>query len=133
MVVAQEYLPTPFDWRVGIIDGRVLYVCRYHMARGHWQIIHRQGRRTLEGMADTLTVDEAPPKVVRIALKAAGLIGNGLYGVDLKEVDGRVMVIEVNDNPSIDAGCEDAVLGKALYEQIMAVFLERVTARKLGS
>lgn len=132
MVVAQEYLPTAFDWRVGVIDGRALYVCRYHMARGHWQIIHRQGSRVSEGMADTLTVEQAPAAVVGTALKAAGLIGNGLYGVDLKEIDGRVMVIEVNDNPSIDAGCEDALLGKALYREIMEVFLKRVTARKLG-
>jgi glutathione synthase/RimK-type ligase-like ATP-grasp enzyme len=133
MVVAQEYLPTQFDWRVGVLDGRALYVCRYHMARGHWQIIHRQGSRVIEGMADTLAVDEAPPHVVDTALKAAGLIGNGLYGVDLKEIGGKVVVIEVNDNPSIDAGCEDAVLGKALYRDIMDVFLKRVTARKLGS
>jgi len=132
MVVAQEYLPTAFDWRVGVLDGRALYVCRYYMARGHWQIIHRQGKRVREGMVDTLTMDEAPSAVVDTALKAAALIGNGLYGVDLKEVDGRVMVIEVNDNPSIDGGCEDAVLGKALYREIMGVFLKRVTARKLG-
>jgi glutathione synthase/RimK-type ligase-like ATP-grasp enzyme len=132
MVVAQEYLPTPFDWRVGIIDGRALYACRYHMARGHWQIIHRQGDRVREGLADTLPVEQAPAAVIHTALKAAALIGNGLYGVDLKEIDGRVMVIEVNDNPSIDAGCEDAVLGKSLYREIMDVFLKRVTARKMG-
>ncbi|QOC21258.1 RimK family protein [Wenzhouxiangella sp. AB-CW3] len=133
MVVAQEYLPTEFDWRVGVIDGRVLYVCRYYMARGHWQIIQHKGNRILEGMADTLSVDDVPGTVIRAALKAAGLIGNGLYGVDLKEVNGRVVVIEVNDNPSLDAGCEDAVVGKRLYEEIMAVFLKRVTARKLGN
>ena len=132
MVVAQEYLPTPFDWRVGVLDGRVLYVCRYHMARGHWQIIQRQDDRVREGMTDTLAAAEAPAGVVDTALKAAGLIGNGLYGVDLKVVNGCVLVIEVNDNPSIDAGCEDAVLGKALYREIMDVFLKRVTVRKLG-
>lgn len=133
MVVAQEYLPTAFDWRVGVLDGRAFYVCRYHMARGHWQIIHREGDRIREGLADTLAVDDAPPKVVTTAVKAAGLIGNGLYGVDLKEVDGRVLVIEINDNPSIDSGCEDVVLKNELYRQIMQVFLKRVTARKLGT
>ncbi len=132
MIVAQEYIPTPFDWRVGVLDGRALYVCRYHMARGHWQIIHRQAGRVREGMADTLATNDAPGAVVEMALKSAGLIGNGLYGVDLKEVEGRVLVIEVNDNPSIDAGCEDAVLKKSLYREIMGVFLNRVTASKLG-
>jgi glutathione synthase/RimK-type ligase-like ATP-grasp enzyme len=132
LIVAQEYLPTAFDWRVGLIDGRPLYVCRYHMARGHWQIIHRDGSSKNEGLADTLSVGEAPEAVVRTAVRAAGLIGKGLYGVDLKEVDGKVLVIEVNDNPSINVGCEDAVLKSALYREILGVILQRVTARKLG-
>lgn len=132
LVVAQEYLPTEFDWRVGIIDGRPLYVCRYHMARGHWQIIKHGETGPDEGNADTLAVGEAPDNVVTTALKAAALIGNGLYGVDLKEVDGKVVVIEVNDNPSIDAGVEDAILKGALYREIMGVILKRVEARKRG-
>jgi len=132
LIVAQEYLPTPFDWRVGVLDGRPLYVCRYYMARGHWQIINHDTGRGDEGMADTLAVGEAPEAVVGTALRAANLIGRGLYGVDLKEIGGRVVVIEVNDNPSIDAGCEDTVLKSALYREIMGVMFKRVAGRKLG-
>lgn len=133
LIVAQEYLPTEFDWRVGVLDGRPLYVCRYYMARGHWQIIkHDETRGHDEGRAETLAVGEAPERVVRTALKAASLIGDGLYGVDLKEVDGRVLVIEVNDNPSIDAGCEDAVLKGALYREVLGTLLRRIEARKQG-
>lgn len=133
LVVAQEYLPTDFDWRVGVLDGRPLYVCRYHMARGHWQIIkHDEHAGVDEGRVDTLAVGEAPERVVRTALKAASLIGDGLYGVDLKEVDGRVLVIEVNDNPSIDSGCEDNVLKGALYREILGTMLRRIEARKRG-
>ena len=132
LIVAQEYLPTTFDWRVGLIDGRPLYACRYHMARGHWQIIHREGEKKNEGSSDTLSIGEAPPAVIQTAVRAAGLIGKGLYGVDLKQVDGRVVVIEVNDNPSINAGVEDVVLKGALYRDIMGVILQRVMARKLG-
>lgn len=133
LIVAQEYLPTAFDWRVGILDGRPLYVCRYHMARGHWQIIkHDETRGADEGNVDTLAVGEAPDLVVRTALKSANLIGNGLYGVDLKESDGKVRVIEVNDNPSIDAGIEDEVLKGALYREILGVILKRVEEMKRG-
>jgi len=133
LVVAQEYLPTEFDWRVGVIDGRPLYACRYFMASGHWQIIRHDGdSEPDEGNAETLAVGEAPERVIRTALKAAALIGDGLYGVDLKEVDGRVLVIEVNDNPSIDAGCEDAVLKGALYREILGTMLRRIEARKRG-
>ncbi|TVQ48937.1 MAG: ATP-grasp domain-containing protein [Gammaproteobacteria bacterium] len=131
LVVAQEFLPTAFDWRVGILDGRPLYVCKYFMARRHWQIIRRDSSgRAHAGNAQTMAVGEAPPEVVRTALRAANLIGNGLYGVDLKQIGRRCHVIEVNDNPSIDAGVEDAVLKGALYREIMGVFLNRIEARK---
>ena len=38
-------------------------------------------------------------------------------------------VIEVNDNPNIDAGIEDHVLGDELYERIMRVFVDRLDER----
>ena len=132
LIVAQAFVPTAFDWRVGIIDGRPLYVCRYHMARGHWQIIHHQGENTRQGNADAVPVADAPEAVVKAAVRAAALIGKGLYGVDLKEIDGKIMVIEINDNPSIDSGVEDGILKDGLYRQIMQVMFDRVTARKLG-
>ena len=133
LIVAQEFLPTSFDWRIGICDRRPLYVCRYHMARRHWQIIKRdESGNTSEGEADTLSVGEAPDEVIKTALKAANLIGDGLYGVDLKQVGQKCYIIEVNDNPNIDAGVEDAVLKDALYREIMGIFLKRIEARKRG-
>ena len=68
-----------------------------------------------------------------MATRASGLIGNGLYGVDLKQVGDRVLVIEVNDNPSIDHGYEDAALGKELYRVIMAEFMRRLEQRVQGA
>ena len=49
-------------------------------------------------------MEHAPSAVVSTALKAANLIGDGLYGVDIKQVGRKCYVIEVNDNPNIDAG-----------------------------
>lgn len=133
LVVAQEFLPTTFDWRIGIIDRTPLYACRYYMARGHWQIIH-QGRdgHARYGKSETVPIELAPRRAVQAALKAANLIGDGLYGVDVKESDGRFYVIEVNDNPNIDHGCEDAILKDELYRRIMSVFLKRIEQRKAG-
>jgi len=131
LLVAQEYLPTDYDWRVGIFDGQPLYVCRYFMARGHWQIIkHEEGEEPQDGRCETLSVEMAPTKVVKTAVKAASLIGDGLYGVDLKEIDDKVIVIEVNDNPSIDSGYEDAVLKDELYLRVMRVFAGRIEQRR---
>jgi glutathione synthase/RimK-type ligase-like ATP-grasp enzyme len=134
LIVAQEWLPTEFDWRVGVLDRRPLYVCKYFMAPGHWQIIERKsGHEPSEGPWQALSVGEAPEDVIKTALKAANLIGDGLYGVDLKQIGNRCVVIEVNDNPNIDAGVEDGVLKDALYREIMGTFLRRVEDRKTRS
>ncbi|MBN2489891.1 MAG: RimK family protein [Planctomycetes bacterium] len=130
LVLAQEFLPTEFDWRVGLLGGKPLYVCKYFMAQDHWQIIRRAGTRTFAGKVQTLAVEDAPARVVQTALRAARPFGDGLYGVDLKQVGRQVFVIEVNDNPSIDAGYEDAVLKDALYDAIMQAFVDRLDARR---
>lgn len=132
LIVAQEWLPTEFDWRVGILDRRPLFVCQYYMAAGHWQIVKREpGRRGYEeGPVRAVAVAAAPDEVVQLALKSANLIGDGLYGVDIKQVGSRCYVIEVNDNPNVDAGNEDGVLKDALYREIMGSFLRRIETRK---
>ncbi len=131
MVVAQSFIPTPFDWRVGLIDGQPLYVCQYHMAHRHWQIVkHGENGDRVDGKTTTFAVQDAPPRVVRTAVRAADLIGDGLYGVDIKEIDGKPYVIEVNDNPSIDSGGEDAVLKDGLYDRIMASFARRIEQQR---
>jgi glutathione synthase/RimK-type ligase-like ATP-grasp enzyme len=133
LIIAQEFLPTDFDWRVGVLDNRALYVCKYFMAPHHWQILGKgKGGRDVYGRVETMPVAKAPKAVVRTALKAAEAIGDGLYGVDLKQVGNQVYVIEVNDNPSIEAGAEDDVLGMELYQRIMEVFLARMRERTRG-
>lgn len=127
VILAQEYMYTDYDWRVGILNGQPLFVCQYFMSKNHWQIVkHSADGTSREGDVRTLRVEDAPQEVVSTALKAARLIGNGLYGVDLKQNDQGVHVIEVNDNPNIDAGIEDAVLKDQLYTIIMEEFIRRV-------
>lgn len=129
LVIAQQWLPTDFDWRVGILERRPLYVCKYFMAPGHWQVIKRESHRRVEGGTAAVAVSEAPSIVVDAALRAANLIGDGFYGVDIKQTNGHCYVIEVNDNPNVDAGNEDGVLGDALYREIMGMFVRRITER----
>ncbi len=126
LIIAQEYLPTEFDWRVTILDRRVLFTARYHMARGHWQI--RSEAKGVErfGKVEAVERDAAPPEVVELALRAAALIGDGLYGVDLKETPAGPVVIEINDNPNLDVGYDDAADGPVIYEDILRYFLRRI-------
>ena len=131
LVIAQKFIPTSFDWRIGVLNDQPLFACRYHMARKHWQIYERtHDGRTHAGNADTISVEDVPPRVLKHALRAAKLIGNGLYGVDLKEINGRVYVIEINDNPNIDSGCEDALQKDALYLTVMQEILRRIECKK---
>ena len=133
LFIAQEYIPTDFDWRVGVLDRRVLFVAKYFMAPGHWQIIKRDAAQQMqEGATAALSIGEAPNEVIQQALRAANAIGEGLYGVDVKQTGGRCYVIEVNDNPNLDAGNEDGVLKDALYREVMGVFLKRIELRKRG-
>ncbi|MGM0987860.1 MAG: RimK family protein [Pseudomonadota bacterium] len=129
LLLLQEWLPTEYDWRIGVLDGQVLFASRYYMARGHWQIYDHSGASVKSGGFTTHDPTQVPPAVIKAALRATRLIGDGFYGVDLKQAGDRVVVIEVNDNPNVDAGIEDAVLGPLLYERIMAVFLTRMEAR----
>ena len=133
LLIAQEYMYTEFDWRIGVIGNQALYACQYFMSRGHWQIYqHSTKGPTRSGDFKTLPIREAPSEVVKLALRATSAIGDGLYGVDLKVLDGRTVVIEVNDNPSIDDGVEDAYLGEDLYRRIMDEFLRRLERKRLG-
>jgi glutathione synthase/RimK-type ligase-like ATP-grasp enzyme len=133
LIVAQEFVPSSFDWRVGVLDRRVVYACRYHMVEGHWQIqkAGRAGWRRY-GKAEAVELDAVPAEVLDVGLRSACLIGDGLYGVDIKQVGDRVMVMEVNDNPSIESGVEDAIVGDDLYTMIMRYFLDRLEDRGRG-
>lgn len=134
LLIAQQFLPTPYDWRVTILDRQPLFACKYYMARRHWQIYEQlDSGKVVAGKAETFAVGQTPKKVIRTALKAANLIGDGLYGVDLKEIDGNCYVIEINDNPSIDAGIEDFILKDELYHKIMSNILHRVEKIKQGN
>ena len=133
IVIGQSFEPTDYDWRVGVLDGIPLYACRYYMAQGHWQVVHREGDDKHEGQHETFDVADVPDFVLKVATRAARAVGRGLYGVDLKQVGDRAKIIEVNDNPSIDAGVEDQVMGDLLYQKIMEHFLRRLEARTADS
>jgi glutathione synthase/RimK-type ligase-like ATP-grasp enzyme/ribosomal protein S18 acetylase RimI-like enzyme len=127
LVIAQEFIYSEYDWRIGILDQLPLFACKYYMAKNHWQIYNWQASKE-EGTGDSETVplEEVPPQVLKVAVKAASLMGDGLYGVDLKMVGNKVYLIEVNDNPNIDNGIEDLVLKDALYEKIMQSLFNRI-------
>ncbi len=132
LLIAQEFLPTAFDWRIGVLDRKPFYVAKYFMAARHWQIAHYDKRTgdTDYGLFECLAVEDVPSKGLKLALKAANLIGDGLYGVDLKQIGNQWYVIEVNDNPSLEHKIEDRYYKDEVYRKVMRVFLRRMEKRK---
>jgi glutathione synthase/RimK-type ligase-like ATP-grasp enzyme len=127
LLLAQKFLPTEFDWRVGVLAGEPLFVCQYRMARGHWQIIkHGADGSSREGSSRTFDIAQTPPEVIDLAVRAAKPIGQGFYGVDLKQTtDHGIVVMEVNDNPNLDHGVEDAVGKDEVWVKLLKWFTER--------
>lgn len=127
MVVCQEFMYSDFDWRIGIIDHTPIFACKYYMTKDHWQIYNWNiNDGDPSGDSETIPISDVPQKILDTAVKASSLIGDGLYGVDLKEIEGKVYVIEVNDNPNIDYGIEDYILKDKLYEKIIDSIYNRI-------
>lgn len=128
LIIAQEYCPSDYDWRIGIIDNKPFFACKYYMAKGHWQIYNwkASNKNEQDGDADCLPIEAVPKNVIDMALKSAKLMGLGLYGIDIKVVDDKLMVIEINDNPNIDFGVEDLHYGDLVYAEILSALKKRL-------
>lgn len=135
LILAQEFMYTEYDWRVGVLDGAPLFVSQYMMARKHWQIVRHQTEsgRPLEGRFKTVSVAAAPREVVEIGVRAARLIGRGLYGVDVKSNERGVFVIEINDNPNLVHDVEDAAERDELWRRLTQWFLKRLAGEEPAS
>ncbi|UPS91892.1 RimK family protein [Bizionia sp. M204] len=128
LIIAQEFCPSDYDWRIGIIDDKPFFACKYYMAKGHWQIYNWDAKKKddQDGNADCLPIEDVPKIVLDMALKSAKLMGEGLYGIDIKVVNEKPMVIEINDNPNIDFGVEDRYYGDTIYVKILTALKNRL-------
>jgi glutathione synthase/RimK-type ligase-like ATP-grasp enzyme len=97
------------------------------MARGHWQIVkHHADGSSREGGFKTFELEHAPQDIIDLAVRAAKPIGDGFYGVDLKQTDSGIVVMEVNDNPNLEHGIEDAVGKDEVWIKILKWFIARM-------
>jgi glutathione synthase/RimK-type ligase-like ATP-grasp enzyme len=123
-IVAQRFLKSDFDWRVGVLGGKALYVCQYTIPKRHWKILtYTPEGRTIYGPIKGFALESADPRLLQTAVQAAAAIGNGFYGVDLKQIGDDFVVIEVNDNPTIITGDEDQKAAN-LYEQVIHFLMD---------
>ncbi|GAB4021320.1 MAG: RimK family protein [Bdellovibrio sp.] len=132
LIIVQEFVPSEYDWRIGVLDNRPLFACKYFMAKGHWQIYNQkaEGTKDFTGNFETIPVELAPRHIVEASLKAAKAIGDGLFGIDIKQNGKESYMIEINDNPNIDAGVEDYILGDDIYIIMMQHFLRKLNRQR---
>lgn len=120
-IVVQQYVESKYDWRVGVLDGELLYVCKYTIPSVTFKIQASVNGHVVYCGVESVPEPEVPPHVIRLGIDAANAIGRGLYGVDIKNNNGDACVIEVNDNPSIESG-EDTCYPR-VFEQIISHLL----------
>lgn len=130
LVLVQSFIKSEFDWRIGILNYEPIYACKYYMAKEHWQIYDWQNPIKNDGDSASFKIEDVPKNVIDAAIKSSALIGNGLYGVDLKEVDNEVYVIEINDNPNVDYGFEDEIYGYELYKKIVKFLFDNIDSER---
>src|ERR1044071_1705766 len=122
-VICQEFIETKYDWRITIFNHEFLFAVKYYMADKDWNVgkYDRQGDY-VEGNHECVRFEDIPLPVLAEAEKVNRILTNGLYGIDIKEVDGKAYVIEINDNPSIDGDVEDEIEGEKIYDTIIKYF-----------
>lgn len=121
-LVLQAFMPSRFDWRIGVLDGRPLFAAQYWMAPDSWKIRKAGPEGEIWGGARPIPLAATPESVLSTAVRAAAAMGPGLWGVDLKAIGDRVLVIEVNDNPNIDDACEAAIPEDRVWAHLAAWF-----------
>jgi len=116
-IVVQQFVESTYDWRVGVLGGQLLYACKYTIPSVTFKIQASVNGHIVYCGVESMPESAVPPHVIRLGIDAADAIGNGLYGVDIKNNNGDACVIEVNDNPSLESG-EDACYPR-VYERIV--------------
>jgi glutathione synthase/RimK-type ligase-like ATP-grasp enzyme len=117
-IVVQQFIQSRYDWRVGVLDGKLLYACKYTIPSDTFKIQASVNGHLVYCGVESVQKEQVPPHVIRLGIEAANAIGRGLYGVDIKNANEDAYVIEVNDNPSIESGEDDCY--PEVFEQIVS-------------
>jgi len=121
-LIVQEFIQTEFDWRIAVFRKKLLFLCKYYMAEDGWKIIkYDPSAGLVEGRHQA--IEKIPTELWEFVESFFPFLDDGLYGIDVKEKDGRFFAIELNDNPSIDTGVEDQIEGNKLYDTIIEYFM----------
>jgi hypothetical protein len=92
---------------------------------GHRPIVKRRANSTFaRGRLPHLRPRRGVRRADRGPQCAARAIGEGFYGVDIKQTDSGFIVIEVNDNPNLEHGIEDQIGKDEVWTKVLKWFSE---------
>jgi glutathione synthase/RimK-type ligase-like ATP-grasp enzyme len=101
-IVVQQYIESKYDWRIGVLNGEVIYGCKYLIPSETFKIQAVINGKLVYCTVESIPINKIPPKVAALGIAAANAVGRGLYGIDIKDTNKNPVVIEVNNNPSIE-------------------------------
>ena len=135
-IVVQEYIESRFDWRIGVVGGQLLYACRYIIPSETFKIQASVNGHLVYCDVESVPAHQVPPEVINLGLEAGNAMGKGLYGVDIKESNGKLYVIEVNDNPSLEGGEDEhypEMFGQIISHLVSAQALDDARDLSMGT
>ncbi len=63
MIVAQKFIRSQFDWRVGVLAGEPLYICQYVIPKRRWKIMtYTHNGTAIHGDVRGFSIDKANPR-----------------------------------------------------------------------
>jgi len=88
-IVVQQYVESTYDWRVGVLGGKLLYACKYTIPSVTFKIQASVNGHIVYCGVESVPADGVPPHVIQLGIDAANAIGNGLYGCGHQEQQRR--------------------------------------------
>lgn len=127
LLLVQSRIPAEFDWRIGFLDGSPLFACRRYRPEPGNRIRRRKHPLDMSRI-EALPLSDVPERVLQTARRAVHQLGNGLFGVDLRQQGQGCVLLEIIDNPWIRGDIEDRE-AKDLYERLARAFRQRLENR----
>ncbi|UBO74323.1 RimK family protein [Aeromonas rivuli] len=127
LLLVQSRIPAEFDWRIGFLDGSPLFACRRYRPEPGNRIRRRKHPLDMSRI-EAIAMNEVPERVLQMARRAVHQLGNGLFGVDLRQQGQGCVLLEIIDNPWIRGDIEDKE-APDLYDRLALAFRERLENR----
>lgn len=118
IVIAEEVVYPDAAWRVGIFNQDIMFAGKYYVESNMFPY-------QISSIYEPWKVDEIPVEVTVAAFKVSDILGPGLYALDIFEKKNKIYIMDIFDNPDINAGKEDQIQPNNMYMNIIRHIYKR--------